>query len=217
VQTGIVAWEIPSGHVAFEDLQYRDDFDGSAVGGMAFSPDGRWFNIVAREGIHVWDTKNNWKRVSTVTPPERSPSEPGRLLAFNFEGYSLDGKTLLTSTIIGIETQRGPNTRATVTLWETHTGAQGKDYQVPSAAYVCLTPDGSKLVTGGTEGGFNTPAPYQKGDTIDIWDVATGALVAKIETRNPQVFCLSLDGRLLASYGDDMLCVWDIGGLPDSK
>ncbi len=90
-----------------------------------------------------------------------------------------------------------------VNLWHTGTWQNIAALDVRKVSYIAFSPDGSRLATGGT-------LPEQ---TIRLWDVESGNLVAEFSGHNSQVESLAFspDGRLLASGSfDRSILLWDV-------
>ena len=90
-----------------------------------------------------------------------------------------------------------------VNLWHTETWQNIAELDVRTVTSIAFSPDGTCLATGGT-------LPEQ---TIRLWDVETGNLVAEFSGHKSQVESLAFspDGRLLASGSfDGTILLWDI-------
>ena len=90
-----------------------------------------------------------------------------------------------------------------VNLWHTETWQNMAELDVRKVTSIAFSPDGSRLATGGA-------LPEQ---TIRLWDVETGNLVAEFSGHKSQVESLAFspDGRLLASGSfDRTILLWDV-------
>jgi RNA polymerase sigma factor (sigma-70 family) len=109
-----------------------------------------------------------------------------------------------------------PPGTTTVRLWEVRTGKQRLAFSLPvigkwwefEPQAVTLSADGRLL------------AGARPDKTISVWDMTTGAEVAKRAGYGTVVDCLAFrpDGKALASgHADGTAVVWDLSGLPSSK
>ena len=90
-----------------------------------------------------------------------------------------------------------------VNLWDTGTWQKTATFDARKVTSIEFSPDGTRLATGGT-------LPEQ---TIRLWGVETGNLVAEFSGHNSQVESLAFspDGRLLASGSfDSTILLWDV-------
>jgi WD40 repeat protein len=91
-------------------------------------------------------------------------------------------------------------------LWEVITG-QRRDVEFSKAGArdAKFSPDGSRL------------ASWGMGNTIKLWDMATGNDVATLEGHTNDVLCVAFspDGKTLASCGaDKTIKLWDLPTRP---
>ncbi len=100
---------------------------------------------------------------------------------------------------------------STIKVWDMSSGSLLRTLEDhPDSAYyygrldnvlsVCLSPDGSKIVSG------------CKDSTIKVWDVTSGSLLLTLEEHSNWVtsVCVSPDGRRIVSgSGDKMIKVWN--------
>jgi WD40 repeat protein len=126
--------------------------------------------------------------------------------------FTPDGQTLITVTgKWSAEKPAGrPAATFTIHLWEIRSGGQRLAFTVPfQPSPLATSPDGRFLAAG------------RAGDkTICVWDLATGAAVAKRDGTLAAVRALAFrpDGQALASgHADGTALVWDLSGLPGVK
>src|SRR5262245_23842257 len=123
------------------------------LGGMVASPDGKWLALREEDSITIRNARSGQLIRRWPAPAKLSQSAP---LA-----VSIDGKQLA----VGGE--------GTVHLWNTATGKETFRLEAHEGPLcrAAFMPDGSTLVTSGFD------------DRVCTWDVATGKLRGKIETR----------------------------------
>jgi WD40 repeat protein len=109
-----------------------------------------------------------------------------------------------------------PPGTTTVRLWEVRTGKQRLAFDLPVIGQwwefepqaVALSADGRLL------------AGARPDKTLSVWDLTTGAEVARRAGYGTVIGCLALrpDGKALASgHADGTAVVWDLSGLPSAK
>ena len=80
-----------------------------------------------------------------------------------------------------------------------HEGNRDRTHSLPVASSVAFSPDGSRIVSGSTNG------------TLRVWDVATGEELAELKGHEMYVtsVAFSPDGSRIVSSGDNTVRVWD--------
>ncbi|MDP2277746.1 MAG: WD40 repeat domain-containing protein, partial [Nitrospirota bacterium] len=192
-QATLKIWDIDSGDLAkaFKDLS------GSEVGGVNFSPDGKYLVATAGSDIHLIDTKT-WSMVRTMSydyqRPTFTPYFSSAVVVF-----SPDGKLILSG---------GPD--GTVRLWDVETGREIKQFHshkkgmMGGVSSVVFTPDGRYAMTSGWHD-----------DYVILWDIKTGSEVRRFSGFESYMFvyvsnlALSPDGKHVLIEGLP-LKIWDI-------
>src|SRR5262249_55685430 len=150
---------------------------------LAFTPDGRALATGSADGtVRLWEASTGEEL--------RRPGE--RLSLVSALACSPDGKVLAVV----------HNAGGVVSLRETASFKELRQLRNPSSGWFtsCVfLPDGKTLVTGGNR--FNRDWE----GTLCVWDVATGKELRQLKghDNNIRSVACSLDGRLLASGGDD--------------
>ncbi len=158
---------------------------GGAVGGVAFSPDGRTAATAGWDGkARLWDVATGQLKAEPLRH-----SYPVRAVAF-----SPDGRTLLTG---GADAAGGA-----AWLWDVAAGkpaAVGPLRQRGQVRAVGFSPDGAKLLTAGTDG------------TTCLWDAHTGRKLLTLDERKEvHAAAFSPDGKAVATGGEGLVArLWD--------
>ena len=191
----IKLWDVASGeHVA--------TFSGhrGTVTSLAFSPNGKQAALLASGAsdgtIKLWDVASG-KTLATLK------YEGGKdIPTFAALVFSPDGRLLAS------EADDWYNT--VVKLWDVATGESIAT--LSGSAPVSFSPDGRLLASGSEietiwypEGGL-----LSGGQTVILWDVATGESIATLPLILRERTIFSSDGRLLASGSWDKIELWDI-------
>ncbi|MEQ1839613.1 MAG: AAA family ATPase, partial [Verrucomicrobiales bacterium] len=169
----------------------------SGVTSVAFSPDGTL--LVSGSGsrdrtVKLWDLATG-KDVTTLS---------GHTSGVTSVAFSPDGTRLAS----GSEDKK-------VKLWDVATGNEiatlsGHMAYVNSVAF---SPDGTRLASGaGSSVGYSVFG-YSEDNTVKLWDVATGKVVASLSghTRQVSSVAFSPDGTRLASGSEDQTVkLWDV-------
>jgi WD40 repeat protein len=160
------------------------------VQAVAFSPDGRLLAAVTRNiTVTIWDVQ---RRQHAMAP------FPGRGIGASTDiAFDPGGRLLATATLGAY-------------VWDVHNLAAPVDvsgrYPSRLSTSLAFTPDGRRLVSTGA-GGF-----------LNVWDVATGKLLASPDTHQGalQDLAISPDGRLFATAGDSRtIKLWDASTLTE--
>jgi hypothetical protein len=157
------------------------------VGGLAFSPDGRFLAAGDEDGtIRIWDRATR-KEVRRLT---------GHQNMVQWIGFTADGKVLASL---------GYHDRA-ILLWDVATGKKLRqiagNQDLPSFGGIAVAPDGKTIVQGG----------YRKPPLV-LWDIATGKAVNRFgdSGRGVTALALSPDGQTLASAATGGgVQLWDV-------
>ncbi len=181
---------------------YNLEADASAVGALAFSPDGKY--LVAGFGLpttfpntHFPTPLKVWE-VATGRLIHRLYGHTGYCVSLDFSrdgallaSGSRDGTAILWSTASWKATQRLQN--PDLDRW--YAGRQGM------VEVVAFAPDGKTLAMASREG------------TVHLWDVATAKVLQSLKGHSSavQAMTFSPDGRTLASGGvDQMVRLWNV-------
>ncbi len=153
------------------------------------SPDGRLLAVRSGRGpVTIWDTQTG--QVRCTLQGDQNRAEYGGL------AFSADGKTLATAWAEHFWARD-----ATVSLWDTATGALRRRFRVPRAGLVDqmhFSADGRRLLIPG-------------GCLVQLWDIATGQQVLQQQAHAYSVRSLAFtpDGRSIVSGGRKTIRVWD--------
>jgi RNA polymerase sigma factor (sigma-70 family) len=153
------------------------------------SQDGRLLAVWSGRGpVTIWDTQTG--QVRCTLQGERSRLEYGGL------AFSPDGKTLASAWAEHFGARD-----ATVSLWDTATGALRRRFRVPRDGLreqMHFSADGRRLLI---------PA----GCLVRLWDIGTGQEVLQQEAHAYSVRSLAFtpDGRSIVSGGAETIRVWD--------
>ena len=200
----ITLWDAESGELLAHRAYSRGRDDRHRV---VVSPDGRWLarpSHAPTTDISV-DLSPALGGRGSFQLPHPGDDSPHSL-------FTPDGQTLITVT-----RKRSPANAAgdpveshTVRLWEVRTGKKRLEFPVPfGPSTPVVSPDGRFLA-----------AERIDTRTISVWDLATGAEVAKRSGYGPLVQTLAFrpDGTALASgHADGTALVWDLSGLPGAR
>ena len=163
--------------------------NSSGMADVRYSSDGRNIATVGYDGkLKLWDP-------SAIESVEYRALVGHRGWCYR-AGYTPDGKTLATAGW-GI-----------VRLWDAATGRHVRDIKMGygSGVYaLAVCPDGRTIATAQERGPKH----------IDLWDLATGRRLNRLEGHNDTVKCVAYapDGLTLASGGDDFeIRLWDPSG-----
>jgi WD40 repeat protein len=232
------------GRVRRWDLESAEELDppaghrGGPIGGVAFSPDGRYLLSGAwhDKSLRLWDL-STCKEVRTF----EGHTKGGWCVAFSKDGQSAlsgsadstmrlwdvaSGKELRkfeghTGWVVSIGlspdgsralTGAWGNGDYTVRSWDL---ASGKELDLPfrpvmGGISVAYTPDGRKVLTGGL------------GKTVSLWDVASGAELLSFQGHTAAIVCVAIapDGLQAVSCGhDSTVWLWSLtaDGKPGRK
>lgn len=171
-------WDASTGQPKYAALQHA-----AAVTAIAFSPDGQTVVTGCEDGtVQRWNAATG----EPLSPPVRFPDNPGKALAFSF-----DGQKVLTAS------------GSTARLWDVVTGQplgqplQHKD-GINAAAF---STDGQHVITGSSD------------KTALMWDVATGEPRGKpfVYTERILSVAFSPDAKMvLLGSGDNTARLWDV-------
>jgi WD40 repeat protein len=193
----------PPVHPAIEripDGAVRLGAPGSAGGPVAFSPDGKLIassvHIPGNEaGVAVWDAATH-KQVWKV---ERDRDDVFKL------SWSEDGKTVVAACY--------SEGAVALVLFDAATGKEQKRVRgLPIVAEHVLSPDGKSIAV--RHAAISTAMGKRFGGEIDLFDVATGKRVRRLEGHDGDSVAWSPDGKLLASgsihsSARDTIRLWD--------
>jgi WD40 repeat protein len=188
----IKLWEVATG----KERANIDKCFGN--GRIMFSSDSKTLAVEGSGEIKLWDV---------ATGKERSTIAIGSVRVTSV-AYSPDGKTMAVGysdrTIRLWDVATGM-TRATLKGYEAYNGG-GRKFEKYSLGSVVFSPDGKTLASGG------------EGNTIKMWDVATGKEQATLKGHTDSVnsVAYSPDGKTLASGGwDKTIKLWDLATLKE--
>jgi WD40 repeat protein len=165
-------------------------------GVLAWSPDGR-FLAAGSTVIDLWDTQS-WRKAKTLG----GHAGEIRGLAFSPDGSHLATASIdTTARIWNVATgERSWTLRSEGVALPTERGLAGDPVRLPVLA-VAFSPDGKRLVTGGTD------------RTVHLWDVASGKLLQTLTGHSMTVTGVAFleDGKRIASSSlDHTIRLWDV-------
>ncbi len=171
----------------------------NAILSLKFDPRGRFFATGGFGGVLAfWDAQACLAdlRSSACQPQYDQKNIVGDLWGIAF---TADGRLMAT----GSTPETTGNTLPTIRLWD----AEGRinspvliNYMDPIVS-VGLTPDGTTLISGGTNG------------ELRLWDVASGRFIRRLGAHNGVIWSLAVspDGSRVVSAGQDgALRLWDV-------
>jgi RNA polymerase sigma factor (sigma-70 family) len=211
-------WDLLKGKALTE----RRDPSGS-IGHRVFSPDGRRVAEYVMEGSGGGgpDAGGGLAGGEGATGSAPAPARTqailrdvatGKyLLALNLpdlpghiEGFSPDGRTLMTVTLRDERREDGWHYHNALRLWELASGKERLTIKCSAAGrflHVVFAPDGRRVATARSDG------------VIQVWDVVTGRELLSRSGFLAECRCLAFapDGRYLASgHADGTILVWDV-------
>lgn len=158
---------------------------GSIIDAVAFTPDGKGFATVGRDGmVYLWD--------ASQSTPIRSMRGHGSGFRFVYDVvFSPDGRTLATSGEGGL-----------VQLWDSKAAKILRTFRSTGSDVraVAFSPDGSLLAGVAVDG------------AATLWEVATGRRITVFRGDTPLMLSVgfSPDGKRLATSGADGAKIWDL-------
>ncbi len=158
---------------------------GGFLQGIAWSPDGKLIAASSQQGLAVvWNAGTG----QVVT------QYAGQPLGINRLAWSPDSTRIATAGVDG-----------TVQIWNARTGARELSYAGNGAPVweVAWSPDGAHIASG--TGGLGVNRPVLTGNTLKVWDAATGSTVLTYQGQPGEALAIawSADGTRIASGGDD--------------
>jgi len=181
-------WDVESGH----QVQSLTTWSGV----LAWSPDGR-FLAAGSTVIDLWDTAT-WRKAKTLG----GHAGEIRGLAFSPDGSRLATASIDTTVRLWrVDTgERTWTLRSEGVALPAHHGITGDPVRLPVLA-VAFSPDGKRLVTGGTD------------RAVRLWNVDSGALLETLTGHTMTVTGVAFleDGKRIASSSlDHTIRLWDL-------
>jgi WD40 repeat protein len=189
--------------------------------GAAFTPDGKTLVLGLPGGLHFWDLAKGAMR-----GPARHTG-PIHALAFSPDGQilvsgSTDNTVCVWQTTTGesvfrLETKTwadgvcvspdgktiAAGTAGKIYLWDLARGTRLRDWDTPAQERiqaVVFSPDGKML------------ASWAEGSVMmNLWDVATGKEIRKIQGQSTKEFRFSGDGKQIVGMANNELVIWETG------
>jgi WD40 repeat protein len=202
--TTLALWNVADGAL-LATLPAGHSESGDNVGGIAFSPDGRWLATLGST-IQFWDLRNG-DLVGTLKPPDKlrygrsvgvQPifSPAGKLLATALSDNTV---AVWDMTALRAPNASAPGDPADVPFSPTSPGLRVLRGPSQRPTAVAWSPDGTLVVTA-------------NGSTLSFWDPQKGALLrTRAGAGAIKTLKFSRDGKRLATGGNDnSVRLWDV-------
>jgi WD40 repeat protein/serine/threonine protein kinase/tetratricopeptide (TPR) repeat protein len=188
-------WDARSGKVQL-------DWRTSSTSRLAFSQDGtRILTGGTDQAVRLWDAKTGKLLLEAK----------GMMTHFSSVALSPDGKRIVAGRDDG--TARVIDAQTGVVLLElnAHPRVSNQVFATAGVLGVAFSPDGTRIVTGGTTGGSGTGGGFYSGEA-SVWDARTGAELLQLKGHAGMVMSVAFspDGeRIITGSLDGTAKVWD--------
>jgi eukaryotic-like serine/threonine-protein kinase len=176
----------------------------AGVVAIAYSPEGRFLASTGESAPSVRDGGARVWNAETLALRHELKGHAGAVYGV---AYGPDGRTLATAGIDG-----------TVRFWDPATGTAQRVLEAHAKGVVSLSfsPDGARLATVGSDALERHASGHPIADTAKLWDVATGALLLRLDITTSGSFpfgnavAFSPDGhRLVVPRADNRVALFD--------